>query len=259
MKRAKRYDARWTEVGDLVARVLDSGERDLSRAVRLVEAGWRSTDSQPTRPTRGTAFGTAVVLPHAALIGGRRDLFVQVLIEACTEETGLVVELGSGWGHNLLNLYLAGGPRVPYYALEPSPAGRACVELLAGLEPETEIRSLPFDLEHPHYDLPSDNEHVLVFTVHSIEQIPELPREALTGLFALGRALTVVHLEPLGWQIGDSTEQSRRYALRKNYNRNLWALLKELEEAGEITIADVVPDLISHKPYIASSLVVWKR
>ena len=171
----------------------------------------------------------------------------------------MVVELGCGWGHNLLNLYLAGGPRVPYYALEPSPAGRECVELLARLEPQLDLRALPFDFQEARYDLPTDNEHVLVFTVHSIEQVPALPREAITGLFGLGRAVTVVHLEPVGWQIGDSTKLSHRYALRKNYNRNLWALLKDLEEAGEIAITRVVADLIGHKRYIASTLVVWQR
>lgn len=87
---------------------------------------------------------------------------------------------------------------MPYYALEPSPAGRECVEVLARLEPQLDLRAVPFDFEHANCDLPSTSGHALVFTVHSIEQIPELTSEAITGL-SLARSLTVVHLEPIGW------------------------------------------------------------
>jgi len=254
----EEYDAIWSGIRDRAAAVVAEGERDLSRVVRRLEREWRDMSMEPKG---GTAFGKVVVLPRAALIGGRRDVFMHVLLTACTPATSMVVELGSGWGHNLLNLHLWGGPKVPYFALEPSVPGRECVELLAALEPRLELTVLPFDLGRPRYELPTGSEHVLVFTAHSIEQVSELPHETLIGLFALGRSITVVHFEPIGWQLGENevTAASREHALEKGYNRNLWPVLTELADVGEISIETAIPDLIGHKKRNASSLVVWRR
>ena len=258
MRPREDYEAFWAGVEETLRAVLASGERDLSRVVRRVEAQWRSTN---TEPADGTSFGNAVTLPQTSLIGGRRDLIVRVLLESATPRTSMVVELGAGWGNNLADLYLWGGPKVPYYALEPTGSGRSCATLLAELAPELDLVALPFDYERPSYDLPRDNEHVLVLTCMSIEQITELRREALTGLFDLGASLTVVHFEPLGWQIRGDAESSkaRQYARHRGYNTNLWPLLVELADAGELTIDRVVPDMIGHKRKEPSSLVVWRR
>jgi hypothetical protein len=255
----ENYESAWEQLEDAAGRVVASGERELSRAVRRVEAEWRATS---TLPVDGTSFGTAVTLPHASLIGAKRDLIMRVVLDACTSQTTMVVELGSGWGNNLLDLYLWGGPKVRYFGLEPTRSGRACVSTLAALAPDLELVALPFDYEQPRYDdLPRDNEHVVVLTCMSIEQIPELPREAISGLFVLGESLTVVHFEPLGWQIrgGPESEKAHGYALRRGYNRNLWPLLNELVDAGELMIDTVVPDMIGNKRKQSSTLVVWHR
>jgi hypothetical protein len=254
----EEYDAIWSGIRDRAGVLVAEGETDLSRVVRRLEREWSDMSLESKG---GTAFGRVVVLPRAALLGARRDVIVHVLKSACNPRTTMVVELGSGWGQNLLNLHLWGGPKVPCFALEPNASGRECVELLAGLAPGLELTALPFDFQRPGYELPRENEHVLVFTAHSIEQVTELEREALTGLFALGRSLTVVHFEPIGWQIGETkvTAGSREHAFDKAYNRNLWPLLNELAGAGEITIDTAIPDLIGHKKRNASTLVVWRR
>jgi len=127
--------------------------------------------------------------------------------------------------------------------------------------PDLELTALPFDFEEPRYELPTDNEHVLVFTCHSIEQITELPLEAITGLFGLGASLTVVHFEPIGWQIGGGTvaAATEEHSRHRRYNQNLWPLLGGLADAGEIQIETVAPDIIGLRTTIASSLVVWRR
>jgi mannose-6-phosphate isomerase-like protein (cupin superfamily) len=45
----------------------------------------------------------------------------------------------------------------------------------------------------------------------------------------------------------------------ETFNTNLWPLLVELAQAGELTIDRVVPDMIGHKRKEPSSLVVWHR
>lgn len=251
----EKYEGDWGALRDLAARVA-ADEPKLPRAVRLVEAGQRSLSLEPLG---GMALGTPVTLPRAALFGGRRDLIQRALLDACVPETGLVVELGSGPGLNLLDLYLWGGPRVPYYALEPTESGRACTTILAELEPDLDLRTAAYDYRRPDYRaLPTGNAHVLVYTVQSIEQIPLLSREVVTGLFALGDTVTGLHFEPVGWQILSEPGASQRaYATQMGYNRNLWPLLQELEREGELTIDTVAANIFGHKVKNACTLIVW--
>jgi hypothetical protein len=201
-----------------------------------------------------------VTLPRAAMTGARRDLIQRMLLDACEPDTRLVVELGAGGGINLLNLWLWGGPLVPYYALEPAEAGRETAAMLAALEPKLDLTTLPYDYEHPRYDELPRVGHALVFTVHSVEQVTELPREAITGLFELGDRVTGLHFEPVGWQIVDHPDEAAyEYAQRQLYNRNLWPLLKELEAAGELRIDTVTPDLFGDKSKNPGTLIVWSR
>jgi hypothetical protein len=253
-----KYEEEWSRVRGLAADLIAGGERDLSRVVRRVEAEWREMDAEPAP---GVSLGEPVTLPRAALVGGRRDLILSVLRAACTPGTGLVVELGSGSGINLVNLHLWGGPRVPYYALEPTEAGRDCARLLAGLDRHLRLEARPFDFEAPRYDLPAGHEHVLAFTCHSIEQVTELPPEAITGLFGLGASVTGVHFEPIGWHLreGSDHDAAREWGMKKRYNRNLWPLLMKLADEGEISIETAVPDIIGDKRRNASTLVVWRR
>jgi hypothetical protein len=253
-----RYEEKWAEVRDFAAAVIDSGERDLSRAVRLVDAQERALSLEPLD---GMALGERVTLPRAAMTGARRDLIQRILLDACTPETDLVVELGSGGGINLLNLWLWGGPRASYYALEPAASGRETTELLAALEPDIELSTAAYDYERPSYAVvPTGNNHAVVFTIHSIEQVTELPREAITGLFDLGVKVTGVHFEPVGWQVLDEPDAaSHEYALRQRYNRNLWALLQELAAEGALTVDTVVPDLFGDKYKNPGTLIVWRR
>jgi hypothetical protein len=257
MPRLDKYGRKWERLRVQAEQLVTVGEHELSRVLRLVETDWRSADATPTE---APVFGTVLRLPRAALVGGRRDLIVRVVAQQARAETGLVTELGCGWGQNLLDLWLAGGPRVPYFALEPTPEGRACAEYLATLEDGLDLSARDFDFEEPSYDLPRV-EHALAFTVHSVEQVTWLPREAITGLFEVGRSVTGVHFEPVGWQVEDRPElaATRKHSTKRRYNRNLWPLLRELEAEGEIRIETVLPDLIGFKPHNASTLIVWHR
>ena len=52
-------------------------------------------------------------------------------------------------------------------------------------------------------------------------------------------------------------QASLEYAVRQRYNRNLWALLQELAQAGELTVDTVVPDLFGDKYKNPGTLIVW--
>jgi hypothetical protein len=256
------YTQLWSEVLAAARRHVDAGERSLSRVLRLTESEWRRLNS--LEPAKGVAFGKEIALPRAALFGACAAMRARTLAAACRSDTSLIVELGSGWGNGLFDLYLGGGPRdAAYVGLEPTVTGRACAELLASLEPALRFRAVPFDLRAPDYDpLPHDNAHVLVFSSYAIETIPRLPVRAITGLFRLGTAVTGVHFEPIGWQVRDNTTgigATRHYSLQSNHNRNLWSLLSRLESEGRIAIEACEPDILHHKVANAATLVVWRR
>jgi hypothetical protein len=253
-----KYEGEWGRLREIAEQVIASGERDLSRVVRLLEAEWRGMTAEPAE---GLAFGEPIVVPDATLFGGRRDLILSVLRNACRPDTGAVVELGSGSGINLLNLHLWGGPRVPYYAFEPTEQGRALSARLAALDRTLVLKTGDFDFLTPRYDLPPGVEHAVVLTSHSIEQVTDLPREAITGMFRLAREVTGVHFEPIGWHLREPSpdDPARAWAEKKRYNRNLWPLLNELAAAGEIEIETAVPDILGDKRRNASTLVVWQR
>jgi hypothetical protein len=260
----ERYDTAWGHVLTVAKARIDAGENSLSRVLRQVEAEWRSTSG--LKPVGGAALGNAIEMPMAALIGARQALWRQVLIDACRPDTSLIVEIGSGWGQNLLDLYLGGGPRrATYFALEPSQSGRTCFSLLASLEPALTARSAAYDYSQPCYeDVPRGHAHALIFTSHSIEPEPELNREVLTELFPLASELTVVHFEPVGWQIraergleAARVGATKEYSEAKKYNRNLWELLVDLEKLGRIDLLTADPDIFCHKRFNVSSLIIW--
>jgi hypothetical protein len=251
-----KYEAVWAPVL-AAARRHAQAEGQLSRALRLTEAEWRQMSVEPKE---GAAFGKPVILPRTVLMAGRQALHSRLLIEHCPKDPDLIVELGSGWSVNLLDLYLSGGPRTAYVALEPTLAGRTAAEVLAALEPGLDFHARPFDFHHPDYT-GLRGQRALVFTAHSIEQIPELSRAAITGLFDIAPTLTCVHFEPIGWQTGIRSERgaTRKYAELADYNRNLWPLLQSLEAEGEITIRRMVPDFFGQKRKNTTTMVVWTR
>ena len=251
-----KYEYVWSDVLE-AARRHAAAEGHLARAGRAGEAGRRKMTADPAQ---GVGFGKPAIMPRAVLMGGRLALHSHALIEHCPPDADLVVELGAGWGANLFDLWLSGGPRAPYIAMEPTLAGRSAAEVLAALEPQLDLSTHAFDFHAPDYSSLKAS-RALVFSSHAIEQIAELKREAITGLFDIAPRLTCAHFEPVGWQTaaGSDVEAAHGYAERAGYNRNLWPLLKDLEAEGEITIKLMVPDIFSHKKVNASTLIVWSR
>lgn len=264
--KTKVHDQLWGAVRMAIATAIERGETELSRVVRVVEAVWREMDDSPSN---GTAFGGPVTLPRAALIGGRQALRMRSLAAACLKDTDLVLELGCGWGLNLADFYLGGGPRdASYFGLDLSSEGVECLRLLATLRGgPAHFYGGKFNMMEPEYSmLPHCSGHLLVFSFHAIEQVQNLREEVITGLFEISERVTGVHHEPVGWQIRESLgiQQASSGATRENsarsaYNENLWRILSDLESRGEIRITKRIPDIFGHKNKNASSLIVWER
>jgi hypothetical protein len=193
--------------------------------------------------------------------GGQSRLISDAVIDACTQDTELVVELGCGWGWHIIGSWLAGGPREALYVgAEYTAAGRGATQSLADLDPQLRFQALAFDYNDPFAGLGSlgSVRDAVVFSVHSIEQIPHLSPAVPRAIVGLADRVRCLHFEPVGWQVSDdSGGSSQAYAEHHDYNRDLLAVLRAEEDAGGLRIDEIALDLVGLNPGNSSTLVRW--
>ena len=194
-------------------------------------------------------------------LAAQQALVVDSVLARCRESTGVIVELGSGWGRNIFAAWLGGAPRgARYVAAEYTGAGRRAAERLAALNPHIAFESHSFDYYQPVLATVPRPSHAVVFTVHSVEQIPQLKPEVIDVIRSIADEVDCVHLEPVGWQLETKSGagSSREYAERHDYNRNLVALLRAAEAAGDIRIEAILPEAVGANPLNATTMIRWR-
>jgi len=180
-----------------------------------------------------------------------------------------IVELGSGFGKNLFQLWLNGGPpKANYLAFEFTVNGRKCASYLASLEPGIQFETRAFDYYAPKIDGFDRNAKTFVFTSYSIEQIPTSGTAVCEELLAMPGLVKVVHVEPVGWQrprgsIIDGMElqlqgEVERFARECRFNTDLLAVCEGLRAAGRIEIEAIKYDFIAGRPDLPATVIVWK-
>lgn len=215
---------------------------------------WRVQGLDPARPI---AFGRGQGL-FIAPAGEVMAASEQILFEALEpHRTGTLVELGCGLGDKLLRMADRLEARV-IFGGEFTASGVTCGRLLAKLA-GVQARFEAFDYLDPA-TLEAVPEGALVFTSHSIEQIPQLPEAFIRGLIRRAPR-TVVHFEPC---YEDHSEGSllgllrRRYTELNDYNRNLAGLLQSFEARGQIRILEHRREVFGINPFNPFSVLVWQ-
>jgi hypothetical protein len=198
--------------------------------------------------------------------GAYQQLIVDAVVDDCTTDTDAVVELGSGWARNLLRVWLGGGPaNAIYVGGEFTASGRRAATRLAELEPSLRFISLPFDYRQPDFSPLDRFRHAVVFTAHSVEQVPRVSVHLLAAMRSIAARVTCLHFEPVGWQVDERVPtltqerlgSSRAYAIRNDYNVNLIETLR-LAEADEILkIEHITTEAVGINPSNAASVVRW--
>jgi hypothetical protein len=263
IKREYNQD-KWPGYSVLVDDLRADNETSLARIYRrAIDAGRNHPGSEPHKVVIGDS---EIVLPKAFALGGIESLIAAELHALCQEPVEAVVEIGAGIGRNLISFWLHGGPRdVPYIAYEITEAGRTSTNKFGELSQGFDLRAHHFDLNAPDFsELPEGDGPLLVFTNHSIEQVPELRADVFRQLATLGRPVQAIHFEPVGWQIrkargqADGQGSSQAYADKHDYNRNFWPLLQGLHNDGVIEIQDVRPDFACINFENGTSIVRWQ-
>lgn len=215
---------------------------------------WRAQGLDPARTiafARGRRF-------YAGSIADAIRAGEQVLFEALEPHvTGTLVELGCGLGDKLL--HMADRLKVrTVYGGELTAAGVRSGRILAR-RCGAKARFERFDFLDPS-TLEAVPEGALVYTSHSIEQIPRLPEAFVTGLIRRAPRM-VVHFEPCYEDHAADTligMMRRRYAELNDYNRNLSGLLKSIEQRGRIRLLSHRREVFGVNPFNPSSIFVWQ-
>jgi len=252
---------KWPDILSKIKQHIASGERSLSRVLTAVT---REELGKPgLAPVEAISFSKHVQIANSIVCYGFYALVAEAVIAACQENTQAIVDLGCGWGRSLFEVWLRGGPSsATYYGFDVTRAGIDCVEALAQLEPAMKVRTAEFDLYHPNYSLLSRPlEHAVVFTVSSVHQLPTLETEAYNAILEIAKAIDCLHFEQIGWQMqpGEQTAADREYALRNDYNKDLWRVLSELSSAGKIEFREVEPDVFGMQGIYPLTLVHWRK
>jgi hypothetical protein len=231
----------------------------LARVVGQLTRQELTLGGRATRVEEMVVGGQRVRLPAGAALAAEQGLVVEAVLDAVTPRTEAIVELGSGWGHNLFRLWLEGGPpQARYVAAEYTEAGHEVARRIGELEAGMRLETHPFDYHNPRGFSLGKLDEVVVFTVNSIEQIPHLSQEVVRTVCELGTRVRCLHFEPVGWQVDpDSSSSSSEYAERHDYNRNLVSLLRSAAAEGTIELDDPQPEIIGTNPHNATTLLTW--
>lgn len=185
------------------------------------------------------------------------------MVDLWNDDFDAIVELGSGYGRNLFNIHLHGGPRnVPYYAGEYTENGVALCDKLAALDDTLDIRSVHFDHTAPDFSFLGGEKRLLMFTCHSIEAVSTIPDDYFQRLAAAAEHVTCVHFEPFGFQVTNDCEATARQRdefVAKGWNTNFYAVFKQAIAEGHVTFTYLRQNAFLNIEYNQTSVVQWKK
>lgn len=187
---------------------------------------------------------------------------MEFVAAALDSDTQAIVELGCGYGMNLFRLsQILGDREIRYIGAEVTQSGRDLCAKLAAL-PYTVPLQVEF-IDHNAPDLsflkPFDN--VLIFTCHSIEQVRSIPDDYFSVLSKSAPKVKGVHLEPFGFQLENTSPQSKTQEelfVSKGWNLNFAACLLGAAHAGTVKVTDVRKDVYSVQRGNPTSVAVWE-
>lgn len=282
------YEKVWETAYEQCKEIIDQGETDLSRIVTRIRKQYRfKNTSESLRKkyiedeTSRKKTGYIVdrqLLSFYSINTKYQPLMLEPLkivpiIDSCPEGVERIIELGSGWGRNLFKVWLNGGPKdATYLALDITKTGAKIADTITTATKNIDLRTHYFDYNNPDFSFLTDYKKTVVFTNHSIEQIPFVKKELFEKILEIPGFLRCIHFEPVGFQIpGDSwlavprdiSIMSRvdklcaNYAESSNLNRNFYKTLRELEVNAKVLVRTVRKHYYSGRLENASSLIIW--
>lgn len=206
-------------------------------------------------PESWTERGVKKAGSRAALSRDMDTFYTQEIIRYA-QNHDLVLDLGCGWGHRMVNLYVSGA-NAQFIGGDRSQHSRSVNKAVTGLFPQMRAGWCPFDFTAPDFSGMPSADRVCVFTVHAIEQVKSIGIALFDALLRRfpNSEITGVHLEPIAAQIDERCTGAAAYAAKREYNQDLFASAHHPQV--EIVASEaVIFDLGDDNP---TSLLVWKK
>jgi len=210
----------------------------------------------PRKPLCVSQKNELFVLPAEHLLAVDNAMLAQIL-GPFMADVHTVVELGCGYGYNLWELRRQ-FPDKRFVGGEYSANAVRLAGLLYATHPNITVES--FNYYDDAYSLlercPADGK-TLVFTRHSIEQLPSA-KKFLTSLSQyFDRIAAVVHMEVAYENYGNGLLDllRKRYVVANDYNRDLVGLL---QNHPDIAVLRNEADVYGVSPLNPSSVIAWK-
>lgn len=186
----------------------------------------------------------------------KNKIINDVVSKYIDHNTDLIIDLGSGWGRNSIQLTKTYNNKI--LACELSDAGRAATDIISE-KYNLNIKTLPFNyykygnlidtLRNKEY------EKIVFFSYHSIEQIPEIEKGLFQSIVDLKiENISCFHVEPVGWQVLRTPKTTE-----KRYNNNLISVLRKLEAENQIAINNIEVDHFGFKHSNTGTLIEWSK
>ncbi|MEW5726365.1 MAG: hypothetical protein AB1918_00925 [Pseudomonadota bacterium] len=219
----------------------------------------------PLLPTGVPAFAYTVESGNRTIrpfYGTYDDVVVNWLLEAVNDRGyDAIVELGSGFGQKLFQLYLAGGPgNIPYFGAELWEEGRRGAERLAALEPALDFRSVAFDFNAPDLSFLAGFRKVLLFTNAALCNVTTLPGDLMERLSAAAPQVMGYHFEFVGHQIRRDVPALAwfyRMADERKYNTNFVQLFLDAHRGNRIRAHFLAPDVYDVSSGHPVTVAIW--
>jgi len=295
------YEKTWDVFLEKVQSLIDQGERNLSNILNILirkaeESAIMSAREEYIanmlnfpRNERNIPISRLVVADGKYVSIPRHhtdNTLIAAVTSRITEDTDLMVELGSGWGKNLFLIYLQGlFKQLQYVACEPTKSGRCATEILGSLEKDMRVTTRHFDFYDPDMSFIEGKPNVVFFTNHSIEQCIRFNNHVYDMMLEKSGQCTCIHMEPIGWQRHPQSEaikkmiaenktpkempikisneelleNSMAWAGLFRYNTNLLETIQHYQESGVIDVEVIQYDIFGINPFNPSSLIVWHK
>lgn len=171
-----------------------------------------------------------------------------------------VVELGADFGQRLLQVFLRGGPRIPYFAAEAAEDGRQGVSVLAALQPDMDLRAVALDMGAPDWSFLAGFRRVLVFSHLSLSACPTLATGLFEGLAQAAPAVWGMHYEAVGHQVKPAAAPAwfRPLIAAQQLNRDFIPRLLDAHNHGVVRCDLLSPDLYDLSTGFPVTVAWWQ-
>lgn len=221
---------------------------------------------------------------------------IDAVLDALSDDTQAIIEMGCGWGRNLASTALGTDRRdLTFIGLEQSADGLRCTKELLEMDPTIQIKTNHFDFYNPDLSILKAYDNVVVFSCAAIEQIAFIGADFIDQVMGICENVTLILYEPFGWQRTQQLQEfgvittvteimgnvpadkqhmkvygfelidsampmnAVSWSISGRYNLNLWSVIQDAMSRGIVNATRSEFDISGINPFNPYSLIVLEK